>query len=115
LTNPTSEFQVRFKVWIERDGEVVLSDWRIALLEAIGRLGSLRAAALELNVPYRTAWKKLQESEARLGEHLVIAEPGGADGGHSRLTDAALAWIARYRAAVGNAPEVLATAFDRGD
>jgi len=32
-------------VWIEKDGKVVLSAWRVALLEAVEQTGSMNAAA----------------------------------------------------------------------
>jgi hypothetical protein len=51
----------RSKVWLERGGQVVLSDWRVELLEAIEATGSLARAAERLEVPYRTAWYKLKE------------------------------------------------------
>jgi molybdate transport system regulatory protein len=64
----------RLKIWVEGDdGRVALSDWRVSLLEAVGRHGSLVAAARELRVPYRTAWQRLHEMEERLGTRLVEA------------------------------------------
>ena len=51
----------RSKVWLERDGQVVLSDWRVELLETVEATGSLARAADQLGVPYRTAWYKLKE------------------------------------------------------
>ena len=86
----------RSKVWIERNGEVILSDWRIALLEAIGRTGSLAKAAEEIGVPYRSAWQKIKESEERLGFRLLDTSSGGADGGSSQLTEAAYDLLHRY-------------------
>ena len=53
--------RARSKVWLERDGQVVLSDWRVELLETIEATGSLARAAARLDVPYRTAWYKLKE------------------------------------------------------
>ena len=88
----------RLKVWIEgEDGRVALSDWRVALLEAIGEHGSLVAAARALGVPHRTAWQRVQEMEARLGLQLVETVSGGAGGGSSRLSPAALDLVRRYR------------------
>jgi molybdate transport system regulatory protein len=78
--------RVRSKVWIERDDEVVLSEWRVELLEAIETHGSLRRAADALSVPYRTAWDRVKATESELGMQLVASESGGADGGGSRLT-----------------------------
>jgi len=88
----------RLKVWIEgQDGRVMLSEWRVALLEAVERHGSLSAAARELGVPHRTAWQRVREMEERLGTKLVEGSRGGARGGSSHLTDAAHAFIDRYQ------------------
>jgi len=84
------------KIWMERNGEVVLSDWRMALMEAIDRTGSLAKAAEEMNVPYRSAWQKVRESEVRLGMPLVESQCGGVDGGNSRLTEEARDLLHRY-------------------
>ncbi len=87
----------RSKLWLEIDGKAVLGDWRAALLEGIDRTGSLAKAAEELNTPYRTAWQRLKESEARLGVRLVESQSGGVDGGGSTLTEAARDLLRRYR------------------
>ncbi|MBI2907682.1 MAG: LysR family transcriptional regulator [Chloroflexi bacterium] len=87
----------RSKIWIEQDGDVVLSDWRIKLLEAIDRTGSLAKAADEMGVPYRSAWQRLKESEERLRVRLVDTQSGGAVGGGSVLTEAAHDLVRRYR------------------
>lgn len=91
------DLEPRSKLWIERGGKVVLSEWRITLLEAIDRTGSLAKAAEEMGVPYRSAWQRLKESEERLGVRLVDAQSGGADGGGSVLTEAARDLVHRYR------------------
>jgi len=88
--------RVRSKVWVEREGDVLLSEWRISLLEAVAETGSLAAAAAALDVPYRTAWDRVREMEQRLQRRLLERESGGADGGGSRLTDEARDLIARF-------------------
>jgi molybdate transport system regulatory protein len=91
--------QLRLKVWLEGDdGLVTLSDWRVSLLEAVARHGSLVAAARELKVPHRTAWQRLHEMEERLGTRLVDASSGGAAGGASHLTPAAEDLVRRFSA-----------------
>jgi molybdate transport system regulatory protein len=87
----------RSKVWIERDGRVVISEWRAQLLELVDRTGSLSAAAAQLKVPYRTAWNRLREIEAGLGFKVLETQAGGAEGGHSSLTPAGKAALARFR------------------
>src|SRR5438067_5806267 len=90
-------FRPLVKVWVERGGEVALSEWRIALLEAVDAPGSLSAAARQLNVPYRTAWYKLRQIGPSLGVKLLETQSGGADGGRSRLTPEARALIRAFR------------------
>ena len=52
--------KVRYNLWIEHEGEVVISGWRVRLLEAVDRTGAITSAAAELNVPYRRAWERIQ-------------------------------------------------------
>ena len=80
----------RSKVWVERDGVVLISEYRARLLEAIRRHGSVAQAAESLGLPYRTAWKKLREMEAAAGEPILESGSGGAGGGQSRLTAVAV-------------------------
>jgi molybdate transport system regulatory protein len=79
----------RVNLWLEVNGQVALSSWRVGLLEAIDRLGSISAAADELEVPYRRAWQKIKEMERRLGLPLLETSIGGHSGGGARLTPAA--------------------------
>lgn len=81
---------------MERDGKVLLSDWRVALLKAVGETGSLSRAAERTGVPYRTAWQKLKEAEDELGVRLLDTTSGGADGGGAELTPEARDLIARF-------------------
>jgi molybdate transport system regulatory protein len=47
----------------------------------IGRLGSMHAAAKELQMSYRAVWMRIRKSEERIGKPLVVREGKG-----SRLT-----------------------------
>jgi molybdate transport system regulatory protein len=75
------------KLWIERDGKLALSGYRVRLLRLIDQTGSLSEAATAMGLSYRRAWGKLKEIEANLGLKLVESEAGGAGGGGSRLTE----------------------------
>lgn len=88
----------RAKLWLEIGDDLALSEWRVALLEAVAATGSLARAAERLNIPYRTARYKLREIERHLGLVLVTGQSGGADGGGSVLTLEARELIARWRA-----------------
>ncbi len=87
----------RMKLWLEADGKLVMSDYRVRLLEAIADTGSLSKAAESMRLSYRRAWGKLKEIEDNLGYALVRSESGGASGGRTVLTEDALAFIAAYR------------------
>jgi molybdate transport system regulatory protein len=102
---------IRSKIWIERNDAVVLSDWRVELLEAIDEHGSLRRAAEQLNVPYRTAWDRVKATEAELGMRLLETESGGADGGSSRLTPQAREVCRRFRRVTNGVHEVVSRRF----
>mgnify|MGYP005841916157 CR=1 FL=1 len=89
------DLQVKF--WVEQDGGLVLSDWRIGLLEAIAATGSLAEAAAQFDVSYRVAWRKLREIEQRLDVRLFKGHSGGKDGGGSTLTPLGYEVVQRYR------------------
>lgn len=90
--------QPKFNVWLEAEGNVVLSPWRVQLLETIAATGSISAAAKQLDVPYRRAWEKVQEIERGLGTPVLVTAVGGAGGGGAQLTTAAQQAIAQFHA-----------------
>lgn len=93
-----TQLQPHAKLWIEIDGKIALSQWRVSLLEAVEATGSLAKAAEQLSVPYRTAAYKLREIEEHLGVRLVSGHSGGLEGGGSRLTPAGEDYVRRWHA-----------------
>lgn len=87
----------KVKVWIEKSGLLVLSDYRVQLLQHVADTGSLARAAERMGLSYRRAWGKIKEIERNLGEPLVESEPGGLGGGRTRLTLRAERLLAQYR------------------
>jgi molybdate transport system regulatory protein len=108
----TKQIEARAKIWFERDGKLVLSDWRVELLTAVGEAGSLMRAAERLDVPYRTAWSKLKEIEEQLGVRLLETQSGGAGGGGSALTPEARELIARFRRVRDGVAELVRQRFE---
>jgi len=88
----------KLNVWLEKDEAVVLSQWRVLLLETIAATGSISAAAEKLGVPYRRAWEKVQEIEKGLGFKVVETAIGGSGGGGAHLTPAARKAITQFHA-----------------
>jgi molybdate transport system regulatory protein len=88
--------KLKFNLWLEVEGEVVLSLWRVRLLTAVAQTGSINRAAAEKGVPYRIAWQKIHEMEERLGQKLVVTQVGGQDGGGSQLTPLAQGYVDKF-------------------
>lgn len=98
----------QFNVWFEVGGEVAASRWRMELLAAIDEHGSITAGAAAMDVPYRVAWRKVNEMEERLGEQLLETKTGGAEGGGAHLTDAGRKQVALMRAFCVRVDEAIA-------
>jgi molybdate transport system regulatory protein len=103
--------KVRANFWIEKDGEVVLSRWRVALLQAIDEAGSISAAAGSLGIPYRRAWDRVRECEERLGVKLIDTQTGGMGGGGAKLTPAGTEYVRRFQEFTSGLDEVIKTRF----
>ena len=87
----------RIKLWVEKDGQLVLSDYRVQLLRHVAETGSLVEAAQRMSLSYRRAWGKIREMERNLGAKLVQSEVGGAGGGGSNLTREGERLVALYQ------------------
>ncbi len=107
------DVSAHFKLWLEdADGRVVMSDYRVRLLELIARTNSLARAASEMGLSYRRAWGKVKELEQNLGYALVASTVGGAGGGHTQLTPEAVALVAAYRGFQARVAAETARAFE---
>jgi molybdate transport system regulatory protein len=86
-------FAIRSKIWIEdMEGNVVFGLGRYRMLDMIGRLGSMQAAAKQLQMSYRAVWMRIRTSEERIGKPLVVREGKG-----SRLTPFAENLIKQFK------------------
>lgn len=103
----------RHKLWLELDGRIVMSDYRVRLLELIEETGSLAQAAQTMGLSYRRAWGKVKELESNLNLKLVASEVGGAGGGHTTLTPEALQLTSAYRRYQQRIAIAIEDAFDR--
>lgn len=80
------------------DGHRVFGPGPADLLERVGEMGSLRAAAIDMGMAYTKATRIVREAEAALGFALTERTVGGTGGGGSRLTPQARSLLVRYRA-----------------
>jgi molybdate transport system regulatory protein len=79
------------------DGTIVLGPGKADLLEAIGRTGTIRAAAESLGMSYMRAWNLVRTMNATFRSTLVEKERGGAEQGGARLTERGARVLALYR------------------
>jgi molybdate transport system regulatory protein len=99
--------EIKYKIWIEKDGKVVFGKGRDDILHAIDEQKSLNAAAKKLEMSYRAAWGRLRASEERLGMNLVnIGQPDKS----MQLTPQARAIITRFEKLEKDVEELLHTA-----
>ena len=93
---PPGTWEGRLRLWIDVDGHNALGPGKVRLLEAIAAGKSLSAAAKQLRMSYRQAWKHLRLIEQSTGMAVVERRRGGLDGGGTDLTPQGKALLEAY-------------------
>ena len=88
--------QIKSKVWLEKDGELVFGSGKSRILKAILETGSINKAAKRLGMSYRHAWSYCISAEKRIRKPLLIRNKGGKDGGGAVLTDYARGLLKKF-------------------
>ena len=83
-------------IFFDDNGEKFFGEGPARLLRGIEETGSLRKAAMSMDMAYTKALKLIKNAETALGYPLITRETGGKDGGGSRLTDDGKEWLDRY-------------------
>jgi molybdate transport system regulatory protein len=84
-------------VSLERPGLPRVALARVALIEAIGELGSISAAARRTGLSYQAAWDAVQALNNLFDGPLVTAAPGGRRGGAAVVTERGQAALQAFR------------------
>jgi molybdate transport system regulatory protein len=87
--------RIGFKVWLDNNGKA-FGEGPYQLLKRIEKAGSLRKAAIEMEMSYRKAWLIIKRCEEKLGIELIERRAGGISGGGSFLTQSGKAFVGRY-------------------
>lgn len=95
----------RITFW-DQKGEKFFGEGPARLLRGIEVHGSLRSAAISMDMAYTKAMKLLKSAEAALGFPLTTRTTGGRSGGGSTLTPEGKAWLSRYEAYTAACTEV---------
>ena len=82
------EKTIRFRCWLDIDGEKFFGPGRAELLQLIGETGSISKAAKSMGMSYKKAWAMVDEMNLKSNKPLVVAQKGGTKGGGTELTDA---------------------------
>ncbi|SNZ03997.1 molybdate transport system regulatory protein [Persephonella hydrogeniphila] len=80
-------YKIKFKVWLEKDKDIIMGLGRDKLLREIDKQGSISKAAKEVGMSYKKAWSFIKTMEKRLGIKLIETKRGGKGGGGAYLTD----------------------------
>src|ERR1043166_8572764 len=99
-------------VSLTRRGETVLGEREAKLLDAVERVRSIKDAASEAGISYRTAWSAIQQMEQALGRPIVVSRAGGPGGGATTLTDECRRLLALYHDLKRRLEEVLMQVWD---
>lgn len=78
-------------------GASSLGPGKVALLEEIGRHGSISAAARAMEMSYRRAWLLVESMNRSFTQPLVTTATGGKRGGGAELTAFGREVLRRYR------------------
>ena len=92
---------------LRRGGGSRVGPERIALLEAIGGLRSIRAAAGHMGLSYKAAWDAVQALNNLFETPLVLTQAGGRQGGAAELTPAGRAVVSAYHKVEGELAAVM--------
>jgi len=94
-------FSAAGQIWLSRNGENVLNESRMALLEKIAETGSITKAGKAVGISYRTAWITVDHLNNISDNPLVERTAGGKSGGGTRLTEHGLDLLKVYRTIQG--------------
>ncbi len=82
--------------YCSNDGEKFFGYGPCLLLKQVQKTGSLRKAAINMNMAYTKALKLIKAAESNLGTKLIITSTGGKGGGGSEITKQAEVLIEQY-------------------
>lgn len=85
-------------IFVDEQHEKFFGEGPNRLLRRVEETGSLRAAALSMEMSYTKALKIVNNAEKALGFALILRSAGGKSGGGSSLTLQGKAWLDQYEA-----------------
>ena len=75
------------RIWINTPEGKLVGKGRVELMEKIKQFGSIRQAALAMQMSYRQAWQLIDDMNAKAKTPVVISSRGGKGGGNATVTE----------------------------
>ncbi len=91
-----SGFTTNGKIWLEINHVKVLGPGRVELLERIHASGSIRQAALQMEMSYRQAWDIIKQINSHFTMPIVSSHRGGKGGGTATVSPNGLELIKQF-------------------
>jgi molybdate transport system regulatory protein len=108
---PAAQTERKLRLRVMMTEYICMGPGRADLIDAIGRTGSISAAAREMKMSYRRAWQLVETTNKSFVEPLVVANTGGTGGGGASVTEFGRGVVEHYRAMERKATESLAGDF----
>lgn len=105
--------RLRHQIRVLLDDEIAFGPGKAQLLEAIGRHGSISAAARDMGMSYTRAWALVDAMNRSFREPLVLTATGGKRGGGAQVSDAGRQVLVAYRDIENAARDAANAAFVR--
>lgn len=96
MRKPASQ-AATIRIRIAYGENIAIGQGKADLLEAIGRTGSISAAARDLDMSYRKAWMLVDEMNQSFRTPVVQAAKGGHRGGGAQVTELGQEALNRFR------------------
>lgn len=93
----SAQYKLNGRIWIESSDGPLIGPGRVDLLERIQQCGSIRQAALQMQMSYRQAWQLIDDMNTRLNEPVVMSHRGGKGGGYAEVTENGLRVIQQFK------------------
>jgi len=109
---PTLRHTATLSVRLRFGADARIGPGKIALLEAIGRVGSIAAAGREMGMSYRRAWLLIDSLNRMFDTPVVHASSGGSHGGGAGLSALGEQLVTAYRAMERDTEQAVARHFE---
>lgn len=101
--------RIDVKLRLMQGDDIAMGPGKADLLDAIGRTGSISAAARAMGMSYRRAWLLVDVMNNSFGAPLVRSAAGGSQGGGAAVTEMGNEVLTRYRAMQAAAAQAAAS------